>query len=125
MRGGDRRLEDQRSGLPGVAQDVDALGDQPAIPTRAVGVGQQHLAADGVEARCRACLGQQDEGQQAGGLAVAGPGVVQRAGQPLGVGGELGAAQLLPGPGGVAHRVGQVDRPPHRRHALLDGHVVG
>ena len=96
-----------------------------AIPPAAVGVGEQHLSAGGVEARAGPGLGQQDQGQQAGGLGVVGP---ERRAAP-GPGAWRGRrarrrAARRPNPrcGPSCRRGG---RAPHRRHALLDGDVVG
>ena len=50
---------------------------------------------------------------------------MEGAGQAQGMGGEVVVAQRGAGSGGVAHRVRQVERAPHGRHALLDGDVVG
>ncbi len=73
----------------------------------------------------RACLGEQEQRQQAGRLAVVGSQGIQGSGEPDGMVGDIVVAECRSRASGVTHRVGEVDRAAHCRHALFHGEVVG
>jgi hypothetical protein len=93
---GDRRLDlvgpwlaARESG----GQQRDAFVDGAAIPAAAVLVGQRYQLTGRPGARGPACVGEEQQGDQAGGFGVVGAGTVERPGEPDGLGRQVGALQ--------------------------------
>ena len=135
--GGDRRLQHQRPASSwdrpdrAGSKDSTEVGHQPALGAqrrRPSACGRRRPAAPACRRRRAACrpwprsagsapAGRRPRCRRDAGRAAGGPDPGR---------GRRGRRCAAPArPGGVAHRVGQVDRPADRRHALLDGQVVG
>jgi hypothetical protein len=120
---------------PGAAQpqagpdEILAFGDHGPVPLAAVLVGEQDQRAAGPGAGRAAGLGQEQQGQQAAGLGLAGHQPGQQPGEADGLAAQIGADEVIAGRGGVALVEDEVDDRQHERQPagqfLVAGHPVG
>jgi hypothetical protein len=116
--GGLELVGDERARRQGAGHKAHALGDGIRVPQHPVLLAQRHQRPVRGGAGRAAGVGQQHEGQQPSHFIVAGHQPVELAGQPDGLGSQLGPLQTRPRRGRVALVEDEVEHVEHDAETL-------